>query len=37
MNRASFLVPDRHIRSVAGLEVVLHESCGGDVEDELVP
>ena len=25
------------LRSVAGLEDVLDESCGGDVEDELVP
>ena len=25
------------LRSVAGLEDVLDQSCGGDVEDELVP
>ena len=35
MNRASFLVPD--LRSVDGLDDELDESCGGDVEDELVP
>ena len=33
VNRASCLVPP----SVAGLEDVLDEFCGGDVEDELVP
>ena len=38
VNRASFLVPHRSsLRSVAGLEDVLDESCGGDAEDELVP
>ena len=37
LNRASFLVPDRPLRSVAGLDDVLDESCGSDVEDELVP
>ena len=37
MNRASFLMLDRHFAFVAGLEDVLDESCGGDVEDEPVP
>ena len=39
MNRAGFPVPCRlsSLRSAAGLEDVLDESCGGDAEDELVP
>ena len=37
MNRASFLVRVSSLRSLAGLEDVLNESCGGDVEDELAP
>ena len=37
VNRASFLLPDRHFALVAGLEDVFDESCGSDVEDELVP
>ena len=35
--RARFLLPQSSLRSVAGLEDVLDESCGSDVEDELVP
>ena len=35
MSRASFL-PGSSLRCVAGLEEVLDESCGGDVEDELL-
>ena len=37
VDRASFQVPDRHFRPDAGLEDDLDESCGSDVEDELVP
>ena len=36
-NRASFLVPGLSLRSGAGLEDVLDESCDVDVEDEFVP
>ena len=37
MNRASFPGVGPSLRSVAGLEHVLDESCGGGVEDELAP
>ena len=37
LSRASFLVLVRYFTPVAGLEYVLDESCGIDVEDELVP
>ena len=37
VNRASFLVRVRHFALVAELQDVRDESCGGDVEDELVP
>ena len=37
MSRASFLVRVRHFALVLDLKNVLDESCGGDVEDELVP
>ena len=37
VNRASFLVHDRHFPSVAGLEDVLDGSCGSDAEDAMTP
>ena len=37
VNRCSFLVPDRHFALLLDLKDVLDESCGGDVQDELVP
>ena len=37
MNRTSFQGARSSLCSVAGLEDVLDESCGSDVEDELVP
>ena len=36
-DRAGFPVPHRHLRTSAGLEDVLDESCCGDAEDELAP
>ena len=35
MNRASFLVPDRHFALLLNLKMDLMRSCGCDVEDEL--
>ena len=37
VNHASFLVPDRHFARLLDLQDVPDESCGSDVEDELVP
>ena len=37
MNRASFPGAGSSLRSVAGPEDALNESCGGDLQDELAP